>query len=110
MKENIQYIETLSQFKKEMKQFIRGVVKSKLFIPCDGQKYIFVVSKEQDKSIQQNLVSIIICQGCFEASMVASVSTRVFNKVQTELFEPIIEQMGRLKGFPGMQIIFEQVD
>lgn len=107
MEENIQYIETLSQFKKEMKQFVRGTVKSKLFIPAEGEKYVFVVDKEQNKKEKQNIVYFIICKDSYEASMVASVSTRVFNKIQEELFTSTIEQMGRLKGFPGMQVVFK---
>lgn len=100
----IEKIETLSEFKREVKNFIRGVIKAKVFTPADATTKFFVEKCEEGK---EKFITICVGNGFNYAEFAVEVSTRVFNKVEPKLFDKTIEQFNKLKGFNGMTVIFD---
>jgi hypothetical protein len=107
----IEKIETLSEFKREAKNFIRGVIKAKVFTPADSWSApadatmkFFVEKCEEGK---EKFITICVGNGFNYAEFAVEVSTRVFNKVEPGLFDKTIEQFNKLKGFNGMTVVFE---
>lgn len=98
----ISKIETLAEYKKAMKTFVRGVIKSKVFADETTGKVNFVV----DKDVDNNVVTMRVENTFNAAEFVAEVSTRVFNKVVSDLYTKTIEQFNKLKGFAGMTVSF----
>lgn len=94
-------IEKLSDYKREMKSFVRGVIKSKVFNGEDG-KLNFIVTKDDE-----NVVAMTVTNKFNTAEFVAEVSTRVYNKISNDLYTKTIEQFNKLKNFAGMSVIVE---
>lgn len=101
MDRTVTRIEKLSDWKREMKKFVRGVIKSKVFNDTDG-KVNFVINKEEENYIEMSVFG----SPCY-AEFVAEVPKRVFNKVMPELFTKTIEQFNKLKNFAGMTVTFD---
>lgn len=99
----ISKIETLSEYKKAMKTFVRGVIKSKVFNDEADGKVKFVIEKEEE-----NMVVMRVENKFNAAEFVAEVSTRVFNKVTPDLYTKTIEQFNKLKNFAGMTVTFTE--
>lgn len=93
-------IVTLSEYKKAMKNFVRGVIKAKIFADAEG-KAKFIVEKVECEDAK--IVKMKI-KGDYCAKFAAKVSTRVFNKITDELYVKTIEQFNKLKGFGGMTV------
>lgn len=97
----ISRIEKLSDYKRAMKTFVRGVIKSKIFNNEETGKVNFVVEKDEE-----NVVAIRVQNTFNTAEFVATVSTRVYNKINNDLFPKTIEQFNKLKNFAGMTVTF----
>lgn len=95
-------IETLAEYKKAMKAFVRGIIKAKIFAADDG-KVNFNVSKCQDNETEKFVV-MSVESACMQAEFSTQVSTRVFNKIEDGLYSKTIEQFNKLKGFAGMTV------
>lgn len=91
-------IEKLSDYKRAMKAFVRGAIKSKLFGAADG-KLEFVVDKYDGKV---KYVSMKITNGVYSNSFCVEVSTRVFNKVIDGFFDSTAAQFGKIKGITAI--------
>lgn len=97
-------IETLGEYKKAMKTFVRGVIKSKIF--ADEKNALdFKVIKETGDTL---VVEMSASNNFNAALFTAAVSTRVFNKIKPELYTKTIEQFNKLKGFGGMTVTVEE--
>lgn len=98
MEQTICTIETLADYKRAMKTFVRGVIKSKLF---ESDKPInFIVEKDEDN----NTVDMFIVCDYYSSLFCVKVSKRVFNKIEPALYTKTIEQFNKLKGFAGMTV------
>lgn len=97
-------IETLAEYKKAMKTFVRGVIKSKIFAD-DKNAVEFKVAKESGDAL---IVEMSASNEFNTALFTAEVSTRVFNKIKPELYTKTIEQFNKLKGFGGMTVTVEE--
>lgn len=95
-------IETLAEYKKAMKAFVRGTIKAKIFAAEDG-KVNFKVSKCQDSETEKFVV-MSVETAFMQAEFSAQVSTRVFNKIEDGLYTKVIEQFNKLKNFAGMTV------
>lgn len=106
MDRTITTVERLADWKREMKKFVRGVIKSKVFNANDG-KANFIIEKEALESANTVTMCIISDDHFNYAEFNTEVSTRVFNKITPELFTKTIEQFNKLKNFAGMTVTFE---
>lgn len=91
-------IQTVGEFKRQIKNFVRGAVKSTIFSNED-KTFEFKVVCEQEgdtKKDTRNYVTISAISKYFKLEFVAEVSNRVYNKIDAKMFEPIIEQFERL--------------
>lgn len=102
MDRTISAITTLSEYKKAMKTFVRGVIKSKIFNDEETGKVNFVVEKSLE--YESLFVSMSVGTKFNFATFEAEVSTRVFNKITAELYTKTIEQFNKLKNFAGMTV------
>lgn len=94
-------IATLGEYKKAMKNFVRGVIKAKIFADEAG-KAKFIVEKTEGEDTK--IVKMKIKGCCYYAKFAAIVPTRVYNKVTEDLYTKTIEQFNKLKGFGGMEV------
>lgn len=98
MEQVIYTIETLADYKRAMKTFVRGVIKSKLF---ESDKPIeFIVEKHSE----DNTIDMFVVSDYYSSLFCAKVSIRIFNKVEAALYTKTIEQFNKLKGFAGMTV------
>ena len=105
MDRELNVVATLSDYKKALKNFIKGTVKAGIFLKADTGKAVYTVTKETEGD--QKFVEVAICGGDGNyAEYAVEVSTRVYNKVDDKLFAGIIEQMNKRKNFAGMEVNF----
>ena len=92
--------EKIGDYKKAMKAFVKGAVKSKLYQTEDGDLTV-VIDKTYDKAANVRIAVLTIASPCecFVAKFTAEVATRVFNKIDPTLFEALGEQLAKTKGF-----------
>jgi len=92
--------EKIGDYKKAMKAFVKGAVKSKLYQTEDGDLTV-TIEKEYDKAANTRTVVLAIASpcGCFSTKFEAQVATRVYNKVDPTLFEALGAQLAKTKGF-----------
>lgn len=90
--------EKIGDYKREMKKFVKGLVKSKLFQNEDGDLTIFI-EKIDDKETKQKTAALTAELDGFTAVFKATVATRVFNKIEPALFDALGEQLARSKNF-----------
>ena len=98
MEQVIYTIETLADYKRAMKTFVRGVIKSKLFESDKPLEFIV------EKHTEDNTIDMFIVSNYYSSLFCVKVSTRIFNKVEPELYTKTIEQFNKLKGFAGMTV------
>jgi hypothetical protein len=104
---DIKKIETLAEFKREMKTFVRGVIKSKIYNSEDG-KLNFIVQKNYDKEQKKYFTIMFANSEYFNTEFLVEISTRVFNKITPELYTKTIEQFNKLKNFAGMTVTLDE--
>lgn len=93
-------IEKLSDFKRMAKEFTKGAIKSKLF-DTEKNKLDIVIDKKLENNINiwvENKETGVLL------TFNAEVSTRVFNKVDKEMFEKTVEHLNKLKNFAGITV------
>lgn len=93
-------VEKIGDYKKAMKAFIKGAVKSKLFQNEDGNMKV-TIEKSYDKATNYREVVLTI-EGPVTgvaATFTAETPTRVFNKVEPALFDALGEQLAKGKNF-----------
>jgi hypothetical protein len=95
-------IEKVSDLKKEIKTFIKGIVRSKLFtdnedtIQVEINKSIDAI--EGDKDVERYIdVTVNRADNGVVASLSAIVSTRVYNKFDVTIFDQISAQLAKAK-------------
>ncbi len=93
----VKVVETVGEFKKNVKALVKGAIKAKIFGGEDNNYNFFYMVGNYDKKAKQGYVMVGITAGDIEMKYEPVVSTRVFNKVNDEFFAPIAEQFGRLK-------------
>lgn len=91
-------IEKLGEFKKAAKAFIRGAIKAKIYTDAKNALNV-TVTKDVD-----NVVSVEIANGFYSANFDAIVATRVYNKIDTLLFQTLTKQFNTLKNFGGVKV------
>ena len=94
-------IKTVSEYKKAMKTFVRGIIKSKIFND-ENAKVNFIVTKAN--TVNGMFVSMSVDNTYNTAEFEAEVPTRVFNKIVDEFYTKTIEQFNKLKNFAGMTV------
>ena len=94
---DVKVVETVGEFKKNVKALVKGAIKSKVFGGENNDYSFFYMIGNYDKKAKQGYVMVGISVGDLEMKYEPVVSTRVFNKVTAEFFAPIAEQFGRLK-------------
>ena len=94
--------EKLIEFKHELKRFVKGVIKSHMFggVGEEAEQIEFKVVKE-GKNIE---ISVLYLP--YYAEFDADVTTRIFNKITPEFFEPIVTQVSKIKKFKGIKFVF----
>lgn len=92
--------EKLSDYKRALKTFMRGVMKAKVFADENGAYTISINKCDEDEKV----ATVTACNGTYCAKFSAEVSTRIFNKFDEALFEPIVKQFGKLKGVAGITV------
>lgn len=93
-------VEKIGDYKKAMKAFVKGLVKSKVFQDANGNLTI-TIAKDYSKELNKRTV-VLTCEGpdgTAKATLTNLVSTRVYNKVDPTLFETLGEQLARGKNF-----------
>lgn len=93
-------VEKIGEYKKAMKAFVKGAIRSKLFQDEDGNLKISL-SKSYDKDNNYREVVLTIASEATgaEATFTAEVPTRVYNKVDPDLFAPLAAQLEKGKNF-----------
>lgn len=93
-------VEKIGEYKKYMKSFIKGAVRSKLFQDADGNMTV-VITKTYDKETNYREVVLRIdgADTGVYAEFTAETPTRVFNKIEPGLFAPLGEQLSKGKNF-----------
>ena len=93
-------IEKIGDYKKAMKAFVKGAVKSKIYQSEDGDLTV-VIDKTYNKedNVRSAALTITSPCGCYIATFKAEVATRVYNKIDPTLFEALGEQLAKTKGF-----------
>lgn len=89
-------IETVSEFKKNVKALVKGAIKSKVFGSENTYKFKVVVGT-YDKKERQGMISVATANGPIAICLSDNVGTRVYNRVNDEFFAPIVEQFEKLK-------------
>lgn len=102
----ISNFKTLNEYKKVMKTFIRGIIKSKLFRFHENGKLYFFVTKT--KTINGMFVSMKVEDDYMSAEFQAEVPTRIYNKIIDEFYTKNTEQFNKLKGFAGITVIIQE--
>ena len=92
--------EKIGDYKKAMKAFVKGAVKSKLYQAENGDLTV-TISKVYEKGDDARLAVLTIASpcGCYTCEFKANVVTRVYNKIDPTLFEALGEQLSKTKGF-----------
>jgi len=85
--------EKLGEFKKAVKNLVRAAVKAGVF--ADDGDFVFDVTKTEDSDTKT--IAVTITNGFYTAAVSGEACTRVFNKVEAELFAPIVTQFEKLK-------------
>jgi hypothetical protein len=94
---------TLADYTRAMKAFVRGVIKSKLFIGEDGElKVAYAKCNETG-----NVVCVTVSNGAYKANFTAEVATRTFNKVTDEYFDRALTQFKSIKGITKITVVAE---
>lgn len=88
---------TLSDFKRALKGFIKGALKSKLF---DNENAIYKFCLEKD----DNMVDVKIAKDGYCLKFNADVNTRIFNKITPEFLDKTITQFKNLKNVNDISI------
>ena len=94
--------EKLAEYKRALKTFVRGAIKSKILVNDQGQLKLNIYKETIDKT--EKHVVVEIANDAYTAIFYADVSTRIFNKFEPALFEPIQKQFNKLKGFGGIVV------
>ena len=94
---DVKIVETVGEFKKNVKALVKGAIKAKVFGGEDNKYNFSYMVGNYDKKAKQGYVMVGISAGDLEMKYEPVVSTRVFNKVTAEFFAPIAEQFGKLK-------------
>lgn len=96
----VKTIEKIGDYKKEMKAFVKGLIKSKRYQTEKGDLTINI-EKTFNKELNQRTVTLSCtsADGAATAALTYEVATRVFNKVDPTLFETFGEQLSRTKNF-----------
>ena len=93
--------EKTADYKRALKTFVRGAIKAKIFADEAGA-YTVYLSKAEENGVKT--VTTAVCNGTYCAKFTAEVGTRVYNKFDEALFEPIVKQFGKLKGVAGITV------
>jgi len=99
---NTEVIETVSNYRRALKAYVKGVIKSKTFGGENGD-FVFNYATEYDKKLKLGSAIVEISNDYFTMKFVADVSTRVVNKINNELFAPIVTQFEKLKSVSSMK-------
>ena len=91
-------VERIGEYKKAMKAFVKGAVKTKLLQDEDGEMVV-VITKNYDKATNIRDVVLTISNALTGVTMsfAAEVPTRVYNKVEPALFDGIADQLAKAK-------------
>jgi hypothetical protein len=92
--------EKIGDYKKVMKAFVKGAVKSKLYQEENGDLTV-TIGKNYDKAANIRTAELKIASpcGCIVSTFTAEVATRVYNKIDPTLFEALGAQLAKSKGF-----------
>lgn len=92
-------IEKIGDYKRAAKSFIKGLTKSKLFTSPENEIKVYIEKEDFDKKAKQGIVKL--CLYCPVTGMygeyVINAPTRVYNKIDVELFTSLAEQYARMK-------------
>ena len=100
-------IEKVSELKKTVKTFIKGLVRSKLFVNSENVIKLCITKesvKEEKDTNRYITVKAIGANNGVVANLCAEVSTRVYNKFDAEIFEPIGKQLAKAKNPISLEI------
>ena len=98
----MQNFEKLGDYKRSLKNFVRGTIKAKVFATPENKVVLTCSKCDEDNKV----VTVIADNGTYTATFAAEVSTRIYNKFDDELFAPIVKQPGKLKNFGGLEVNF----
>lgn len=92
-------LEKIGDYKREAKKFIKGLVKSKLFTTSEN-KILFVIKKGSfDKKLKGGEIKLYTNSS--DTGMCSTYKiwapTRVYNKVDLNLFDSLKDQFSRMK-------------
>lgn len=92
--------EKIGDYKKSMKNFIKGAIRSKLFQDSNNN-LIVTLSKNFDKNTKTGMIILTIDNAIsgMKTEFTAMVPTRVYNKVEPDLFAPLGAQLAKTKNF-----------
>ena len=94
--------EKMADYKRALKTFIRGMIKAKVMTDAEGKLQVRISKEMPEKTTK--IVTVKVCNGTYCAAFSAEVATRVYNKFDVALFEPMVKQFGKLKGFGGIVV------
>lgn len=114
--EKMHTFEKIGDYKKAMKAFIKGAVKSKLYQTEQGD-LIVTLAKSSVKKLKDGVptyavsLKVVSPCGCVTSEFKADVVTRAYNKITPALFDPIGEQLEKSKSFVGaLKLRVESLD
>lgn len=93
-------IEKFADYKKALKSFIKGLIKSKIFM--DENAKLNIVVEKEDK-----FVTVSAFENGFYAEFACESTIRVVNKLNKESVEDILKQFNKLKNFGGISVKIE---
>jgi len=93
-------IEKIGDYKKAMKAFVKGLVKTKLYQTEAGDLTVYI-EKNFCKDSNTRTAALIAESPCglYKSTFTAEVATRVYNKIDPDLFEALGAQLAKTKGF-----------
>lgn len=97
-------IDTIGAYRKEVKAFIAGVVRSKLFVGANGTVDVTVATEDQDDKGLTTFVEVGVNVGNCNMSLATIVPKKVMKKIDKALFDKVAEMYNKRKTFGGMTI------
>ena len=93
--------EKIGAYKKAANLFVKGMVKTGLFQTEEGDLTLTI---EKDKENSRVVLTVANDETGMTGIFAADVVTRVFNKVEPALFDPLADQLSRRKGFGKLHV------
>lgn len=93
--------EKIGAFKKAANLFVKGMVKTGLFQTEDGDLTLTI---EKDKQNSRVVLTVANDDAGLVSTFTVDVVTRIFNKVEPALFDPLADQLSRRKGFGKLHV------